>query len=83
MAGSSAPSSLERSQSPTKMTYVSEKHPRGCLEAMNELRRQCELCDVVLTVGKRRIYAHRLVLAACSRYFNAMFTMGLVESKLG
>ena len=39
------------------------------------------LCDVTLAVSNIRILAHRVVLAACSPYFNAMFTADLLESK--
>lgn len=41
-----------------------------------------ELSDVVLNVGSREpIYAHRVVLSACSPYFRAMFTGELAESR--
>jgi hypothetical protein len=77
----SAPNSLERGATQSKMTYNSEKHPRFALEQMNDLRRQGELCDVVLVAGERRIGAHRLVLCACSSYFRAMFTSEMAESR--
>eukprot|EP00058_Branchiostoma_floridae_P023766 XP_002609256.1 hypothetical protein BRAFLDRAFT_86834 [Branchiostoma floridae] len=63
------------------MAYSSDKHPRQTLEAINSLRKRRELCDVVLIVGDRRIYAHRVILAACSPYFHAMFTGELAESR--
>ncbi|XP_066295552.1 kelch-like protein 20 isoform X1 [Branchiostoma lanceolatum] len=64
-----------------RMAYSSDKHPRQTLEAINSLRKRRELCDVVLIVGDRRIYAHRVILAACSPYFHAMFTGELAESR--
>jgi len=67
--------------SPARLSYVSEKHPRHTLEAVNVLRKHRELCDVVLIVGQRRIFGHRVVLSACSPYFHAMFTGELVESR--
>jgi len=69
------------STSPARLAYVSEKHPRHTLEAINVLRKHRELCDVVLIVGQRRIFGHRVVLSACSPYFHAMFTGELVESR--
>jgi len=49
---------------------------------MNLLRQSHELCDVVLNVGSREpIYAHRVILSACSPYFRAMFTGELAESR--
>ena len=56
---------------------------------LNELRRDNQLCDVVLTTDHaphqqprpHTITAHRVVLAACSPYFRAMFTGELAESR--
>lgn len=40
------------------------------------------LTDVILEVGSELFYAHRVVLAAASPYFKAMFTGGLRESEM-
>uniref|UniRef100_A0A4W3H3E8 Kelch-like protein 20 n=1 Tax=Callorhinchus milii TaxID=7868 RepID=A0A4W3H3E8_CALMI len=48
---------------------------------INLLRKHRELCDVVLVVGAKKIYAHRVILSACSPYFRAMFTGELAESR--
>jgi len=66
---------------PARLAYTSEKHPRRTLEAMTVLRKHHELCDVVLIVGPRKIFAHRVVLSASSPYFHAMFTSELAESR--
>lgn len=36
---------------------------------------------MVLIVGQRKIFAHRVILSACSPYFHAMFTGELAESR--
>ncbi len=69
------------SSTPARLAYTSEKHPRRTLDAVTVLRKHRELCDVVLVVGARKIYAHRVVLSACSPYFHAMFTSELCESR--
>lgn len=71
----------ERPPSPARLSHTSEKHPRGTLTELNVLRRHRELCDVVLNVGTRKIFAHRVILSACSPYFRAMFTGELAESR--
>lgn len=40
------------------------------------------LTDVVLEVGNELFHAHKVVLAAASPYFKAMFTGGLRESDM-
>ncbi|XP_072024553.1 kelch-like protein 25 [Amphiura filiformis] len=47
---------------------------------LNRLRSQDSLTDVTVTIGNRHFRAHRAVLAACSSYFQAMFTSGFQES---
>ncbi|KAK3593684.1 hypothetical protein CHS0354_013581 [Potamilus streckersoni] len=73
--------SVDRPPSPARLAYTSEKHSRHTLEAINVLRKHRELCDVVLIVGQRKIFAHRVILSACSPYFHAMFTGELAESR--
>ena len=72
---------MDRPPSPARLPYTSDKHPRHTLEAINVLRKHRELCDVVLIVGQRKIFAHRVILSACSPYFHAMFTGELAESR--
>lgn len=61
--------------------HFSSTHLQEAFEAMKYMRLNSQLCDVVLVVGERRIMAHRLVLAASSPYFHAMFTSELLESR--
>ncbi|EDO46854.1 predicted protein [Nematostella vectensis] len=56
-------------------------HSKQLLIGLNQLRQRKELCDVELCVGNVQISAHRVVLSACSAYFDAMFTGNLLESK--
>lgn len=72
---------MERSSSPARLGYTSDKHPRHTLDTVNVLRKHRELCDVILLVGSKKIFAHRVVLSACSPYFHAMFTGELAESR--
>lgn len=71
----------DRSPSPARLTYSSDKHARATFSELATLRRHRELCDVVLNVGTRKIFSHRVILAACSSYFRAMFTGELAESR--
>lgn len=56
-----------------------EVHSKAILSTMNTLRKADKLCDVVLRVDNRCFPAHRIVLAASSDYFNAMFNTGMQE----
>lgn len=58
-----------RPPSPARLSHTSDKHPKNTLTELNLLRRHRELCDVVLNVGSRKIFAHRVILSACSPYF--------------
>ncbi|XP_029426946.1 kelch-like protein 2 isoform X2 [Rhinatrema bivittatum] len=48
---------------------------------MNELRSRSLLCDVTIVAEDVEIEAHKVVLAACSPYFHAMFTGEMSESR--
>ena len=47
--------------------------------SLNNLRKQDQLCDVIIKVSERAFPAHKNVLAASSKYFMAMFTHGFKE----
>ena len=57
-----------------------KKNPMHTLDSVKEMRMNRELCDVELIVGEKHFYAHKLILAAHSNYFKAMFTGSLQES---
>ena len=54
-----------------------DSHAKSILTTMNNLRKSNTLCDVILQVENQDFPAHRIVLAACSDYFCAMFTSGV------
>ena len=60
--------------------FVDESLPKETLESMEQLRRNEELCDVELVVDQQCFRAHRVVLAASSMYFRAMFCRQMAES---
>ncbi|XP_036137710.1 kelch-like protein 3 isoform X8 [Molossus molossus] len=53
---------------------VNPAHMGKAFKVMNELRSKQLLCDVMIVAEDVEIEAHRVVLAACSPYFCAMFT---------
>lgn len=57
----------------------SDNHAKSILTIMNQLRKTNTLCDVTLKVAEHDFPAHRIVLAACSDYFRAMFTSEMKE----
>uniref|UniRef100_A0A287AUQ5 Intracisternal A particle-promoted polypeptide n=2 Tax=Sus scrofa TaxID=9823 RepID=A0A287AUQ5_PIG len=60
--------------------FSSDKHAQLILAQMNKMRNGQHFCDVQLQVGKETFNVHRLVLAASSPYFAALFTGGMKES---
>lgn len=61
------------------MNFTIMKHPKEALDVMSTLRRLTKLCDVTLVVDEDKFLAHKIVLAAASPYFRAMFTGGMKE----
>ncbi|CAF1639779.1 unnamed protein product, partial [Adineta ricciae] len=57
-------------------------HSQQLISRMNKLRKAEQLCDVTLKVEQTLFPAHRLVLAAVSDYFAAMFTGEMVERNM-
>ncbi|XP_032760998.1 kelch-like protein 32 isoform X4 [Rattus rattus] len=58
----------------------SESHNDTVLAALNQQRSDGILCDVTLIAEEQKFHAHKAVLAACSDYFRAMFSLCMVES---
>lgn len=65
------------------LDYTIENHAAKAFEKMDELRRNNQLCDVLIKVnynGKVVDFpAHKIVLASCSPFFRAMFTNNFTE----
>ncbi|XP_036022318.1 kelch-like protein 26 isoform X1 [Onychomys torridus] len=74
------PSSLANRNGTLKCTFSAAGHSTGLLQGLAALRAQGQLLDVVLTVNSEAFHAHKVVLAACSDYFRAMFTGGMREA---
>lgn len=61
--------------------FVTDGHAKDILKSVNILRKNHKLCDVILQVENEEFPVHRIVLAACSDYFSAMFTSDMQESQ--
>ncbi|XP_072024658.1 kelch-like protein 38 [Amphiura filiformis] len=51
----------------------------SAFQGMHELQKKELFCDVAIIVQDKTFHAHKVVLAATSKYFQAMFTSGLQE----
>ena len=56
-----------------RLHHKHKDHAMLGFAAMNRMRINGQLCDVKLKAGMVTVSAHRVVLAACSPYFSAMF----------
>ena len=65
----------------TQSTAIQPVHFNYTFHNMNRLRKEGLLCDVTIKVGTTMIPAHKIVLAAASSYFEAMFTNDMAESR--
>lgn len=63
------------------LAFSYAEHPSEAFLRIYQMREDGFLCDVVLEVVGVLIPAHRLVLAASSCYFYAMFVRDMLESK--
>ncbi|KAF3848086.1 hypothetical protein F7725_021114 [Dissostichus mawsoni] len=58
------------------------RHVYVAFKGLKQLLDAQQLCDVTLLVEGKKFMCHRVLLAAVSPYFRAMFTSPLVESRL-
>ena len=49
------------------------------LRNLNSLKEEETLCDLTLTAENKTIQVHKIVMAACSDYFKALFTLDMKE----
>ncbi|XP_016156821.1 PREDICTED: kelch repeat and BTB domain-containing protein 12 isoform X2 [Ficedula albicollis] len=56
-----------------------QRHSLTLLEQVQRMKESAEIIDVVLVAEGEKFPCHRVVLAAFSAYFRAMFTCGLAE----
>uniref|UniRef100_A0A8V1AG76 Kelch repeat and BTB domain containing 12 n=1 Tax=Gallus gallus TaxID=9031 RepID=A0A8V1AG76_CHICK len=56
-----------------------QRHSLTLLEQVKRMKESSEIVDVVLVAEGQKFPCHKVVLAAFSSYFKAMFTCGLVE----
>ncbi len=61
--------------------FAEISHPVQVLSGLNSLRQSGTFCDITICVDGEEFPSHRLVLAAFSPYFKAMFSSDLAESK--
>lgn len=67
-------------QAAEQALLASDRYARLILAQMNKMRLRTDFCDVGLKVGGRVFRVHRLVLAASSPYFSALFSGGMREA---
>ncbi|KFP76478.1 Kelch-like 26, partial [Acanthisitta chloris] len=72
--------SMADKNSTLKCTFSAPGHSTTLLQGLASLRAQAQLLDVILTINNEVFQVHKVVLAACSDYFRAMFTGGMRES---
>ncbi|XP_047223339.1 actin-binding protein IPP isoform X3 [Girardinichthys multiradiatus] len=68
------------SRSCEQALLASERYASLILAQMNKMRLRSDFCDVGLKVGGQVFKVHRLVLAASSPYFSALFSGGMREA---
>lgn len=73
---------IQQSCANPQVTFEASDHGDVVLAGLTKLRDMQQLFDVVLAVENERLPAHKVVLASCSEYFRAMFTDGLLETRL-
>ncbi|XP_014481560.1 PREDICTED: kelch-like ECH-associated protein 1 isoform X1 [Dinoponera quadriceps] len=64
------------------MTFCMANYVKEAMKMMFMMRTHHMLTDVILEVGTELFHAHKVILAAASPYFKAMFTGGLKECEM-
>ena len=73
--------SVDGSVEPSADNYFSStEHANTLLFCIQGLRERQDLCDVTLCAENKDFLVHKVILAASSRYFHAMFTNNHRES---
>ena len=65
----------------SKLAVKPPEHAPSVLKQFDTLRRKGLLCDCVIMVDETEFTVHRSFLAACSPYFEALFTTRMLESR--
>ncbi|CAB1317257.1 unnamed protein product [Coregonus sp. 'balchen'] len=65
---------------PEQALFASDLYARLILAQMNKMRLRADFCDVRLWLGGRVFSVHKLVLAASSPYFSALFSGWMSEA---
>ena len=65
------------------LLYQPELHMLEAFSILEDMRKTNKLCDVIIKAGNLTLNAHRVIIAACSPYFNAMFSGDNIESQKG
>ncbi|EEB15831.1 conserved hypothetical protein [Pediculus humanus corporis] len=71
--------SIQNSERKSSFFHCSPDHCSVSLAAINRMRKNNQLCDVVLRTGENLLPAHKVVLSSASPYFHAMFNDDLAE----
>ena len=70
-----SPAGLER------RLFKVRAHSEEAFRVLNSLFENGELTDIVIRVGDEKIKAHKAILASCSPFLRAMFTINMKESQ--
>ncbi|XP_072018150.1 kelch repeat and BTB domain-containing protein 2-like [Amphiura filiformis] len=62
------------------LNLENENHVPNMMKKFHTFQKQGHFCDVTINIGGRSFHAHKMVLAAASPYFEAMFLGVFVES---
>lgn len=63
--------------------YTSVNHAYHLVDAINQLRKRQELCDIILNCGDTQISAHKLILSVSTPYFKSLVENKYKDSKQG